>query len=85
MWIKLNRRRVSRPTLAKWCVLKSSPNASTFGAETMDEGRGEIRRRLGELKLVVALIREARDAWPGRSPDPAPVLKGQGPTVHHRK
>jgi hypothetical protein len=30
-------------------------------AEEMDQGRQEIRRRLGEVNLAVELIREARD------------------------
>ncbi len=37
------------------------PKAMGEAAREMDEGREEIRSRLGELNLAVDLIREARD------------------------
>jgi hypothetical protein len=37
------------------------PGAMDRGAREMDEGRAEIRRRLGEVDLAVALVRESRD------------------------
>jgi hypothetical protein len=37
------------------------PEAMDRAAAEMDQGREEIRRRLGEVNLAVELIREARD------------------------
>ena len=37
------------------------PNTMEEAAREMDEGREEIRSRLGELNIAVELIREARD------------------------
>ena len=37
------------------------PRAMDEAAREMDEGREEIRSRLGELDIAVDLIREARD------------------------
>jgi len=37
------------------------PDAMDRAAQEMDEGREEIRRRLGELDLAVELVRESRD------------------------
>ncbi len=37
------------------------PEAMDRAFAEMDEGRDEIRRRLGELNLAVELIRDARD------------------------
>jgi transcription initiation factor TFIIIB Brf1 subunit/transcription initiation factor TFIIB len=37
------------------------PEAMARAALEMDQGREEIRRRLGEVNLAVELIREARD------------------------
>jgi hypothetical protein len=37
------------------------PEKMDHAAREMDEGREEIRQRLGELDLAVELIREARD------------------------
>jgi hypothetical protein len=38
------------------------PVAMEQAAREMDEGREEIRSRLGELEIAVELIRDARDA-----------------------
>jgi hypothetical protein len=38
-----------------------NPEAMDRAALEMDQGREEIRQRLGELNLAVELIREARD------------------------
>jgi len=38
------------------------PVAMERAAREMDEGREEIRSRLGELEIAVDLIRDARDA-----------------------
>ena len=38
------------------------PEAMERAAREMDEGREEIRSRLGELDIAVGLIRDARDA-----------------------
>jgi hypothetical protein len=37
------------------------PDAMDRAAQEMDEGREEIRRRLGDLDLAVELVRESRD------------------------
>jgi hypothetical protein len=37
------------------------PDAMDRAAKEMDEGREEIRQRLGEVDLAVALVRESRD------------------------
>jgi hypothetical protein len=37
------------------------PEAMARAAIEMDQGREDIRRRLGEVNLAVELIREARD------------------------
>ncbi len=37
------------------------PEAMDRACEEMDQGREEIRHRLGEVNLAVELIREARD------------------------
>jgi hypothetical protein len=37
------------------------PDAMDRAAQEMDEGRDEIRRRLGELDLAIELVRESRD------------------------
>jgi hypothetical protein len=37
------------------------PDAMDRAAKEMDEGREEVRRRLGEVDLAVALVRESRD------------------------
>ena len=37
------------------------PKAMDEGAREMDEGREEIRQRLGELDLAVEMVRESRD------------------------
>jgi hypothetical protein len=38
------------------------PVAMDRAAKEMDEGREEIRSRLGEIEMAVELIRDARDA-----------------------
>ena len=38
-----------------------NPRAMDEAAREMDEGREEIRSRMGELNIAVDLIREARD------------------------
>jgi hypothetical protein len=37
------------------------PDEMDEGAKEMDEGREEIRQRLGDLELAVEMIRESRD------------------------
>jgi hypothetical protein len=37
------------------------PDAMDRAAQEMDDGREEIRRRLGELDLAVEQVRESRD------------------------
>ncbi len=37
------------------------PKAMDEAARAMDEGREEIRSRLGELNIAVVLVRESRD------------------------
>lgn len=37
------------------------PKAMDEGAREMDQGREEIRQRLGELDLAVEMVRESRD------------------------
>ncbi len=37
------------------------PNAMEEAAREMDEGREEIRSRVGELNIAVDLLRQARD------------------------
>jgi hypothetical protein len=37
------------------------PDAMDRAAQEMDQGREEIRQRVGEVNLAVALVREARD------------------------
>lgn len=37
------------------------PDAMDRAAQEMDEGREEIKRRLGELNIAVELVRETRD------------------------
>lgn len=38
------------------------PQAMDQAMKEMDEGREEIRQRLGEIEMAVDLIRDARDA-----------------------